>query len=148
MRLSSGRSEERLSQGRTGLSQAGGEGSRVHRGLVTGKASLRPRGDSTVITLGGSRDLVVSLGVEAQLWVSAMTGVGGLWVLGHPKSATAEVRLHSVLSWDLVHQLITAWTVPEQLSPPITAATSGSFFPTTGSCFAPGALPRQDQTLN
>lgn len=78
----------------------------------------------------------------------ALTEVGGLWVLGPPKPATAEVGLHSVLSWDLVLQLITAWTVPEQLSPPTTAATSGSFFPTTGSCFAPGALPRQDQTLD
>ena len=46
--------------------------------------------------------MVVSLGVEEQLWVSAMTGVRGLWVLGHPKPATAEVRLHSVLSWDLL----------------------------------------------
>lgn len=115
---------------------------------MTGKASLRPRGDSSVIAMGGSRDLVISLGVKEQPWVSATTGVGGLWVLDPPKPATAEVGLHTVLSWDLVHQLITAWTVPEQLSPPITAATSGSFFPTTGSCFAPGALPRQDQTLN
>lgn len=69
-------------------------------------------------------------------------------MLGPPKRAAAEIGLHSVLSWDLVLQLITAWTVPEQLSPPTTAATSGSFFPTTGSCFAPGALPRQDQTLD
>lgn len=73
--------------------------------------------------------------------MSATTRGWGLWVLDPPSPTTAEVGLHPVLSWDLVHQLIT--TGQSLSNCPLPSSATSFILSNTGSCFAPGALPRQ-----